>query len=111
MPETPPAGLSRCGAPSAGTPDLTAEWLCASTRGSHSRTVRLTCPGGLAALCIQGGHRDGGGTSPPVPPYRVESCGVTLVVRARRVFLPDAERPAAVHTDGGRIAAITGYDA
>jgi allantoinase len=35
---------------------------------------------------------------------------VSLVVRARRVVLPDGERPAAVHTEGGRIAAVTGFD-
>lgn len=33
-----------------------------------------------------------------------------LVVRARRVVLPDGERPAAVHTAGGRISAVTGFD-
>ena len=35
---------------------------------------------------------------------------MSLVVRAPRVFLPDGERPAAVHTDGGRIVAVTRYD-
>jgi allantoinase len=35
---------------------------------------------------------------------------VSLVVRARRVVLPDGERPAAVHTEGGRIAAVTDFD-
>jgi allantoinase len=35
---------------------------------------------------------------------------MTLVVRARRVLLPDGERAAAVHTDGGRIAAVTAFD-
>ena len=33
-----------------------------------------------------------------------------LVVRARRVVLPDGERSAAVHTAGGRITAVTGFD-
>jgi allantoinase len=36
-------------------------------------------------------------------------CGVSLVVRARRVFLPDRERAAAVHIDGGRIVAVTTF--
>jgi allantoinase len=35
---------------------------------------------------------------------------VSLVVRARRVILPDGERPAAVHTDGGQIVAVTAFD-
>ena len=35
---------------------------------------------------------------------------MNLVVRARRVMLPDGERPAAVHTAGGRISAVTGFD-
>jgi allantoinase len=35
---------------------------------------------------------------------------VSLVVRAGRVFLSDGERSAAVHTDGGRIVAITPFD-
>jgi allantoinase len=35
---------------------------------------------------------------------------VSLVVRARRVVLPDGERPAAVHTEDGRITAITAFD-
>src|SRR3712207_3132462 len=33
-----------------------------------------------------------------------------LVVRARRVVLPDGERAAAVHTASGRITAVTAYD-
>ena len=33
-----------------------------------------------------------------------------LIVRARRIVLPDGERPAAVHTAGGRISAVTGFD-
>jgi allantoinase len=35
---------------------------------------------------------------------------MSLVVRARRVVLPDGERPAAVHTEHGRITAITDFD-
>jgi allantoinase len=35
---------------------------------------------------------------------------VSLVVRARRVVLPEGTRAAAVHTEGGRIVAVTGYD-
>jgi allantoinase len=35
---------------------------------------------------------------------------VTLVVRARRVVLPDGERAAAVHTEDGRITAVTAFD-
>jgi allantoinase len=35
---------------------------------------------------------------------------MSLVVRARRVMLPDGEQPAAVHADGGRIAAVTAFD-
>ncbi|MGY1663532.1 allantoinase AllB [Geodermatophilus sp. SYSU D00705] len=35
---------------------------------------------------------------------------MSLVVRARRVVLPDGERAAAVHTGGGRITAVTGFD-
>jgi allantoinase len=35
---------------------------------------------------------------------------MSLVVRARRVVLPDGERAAAVHTEGGRIAAVTAFD-
>jgi allantoinase len=35
---------------------------------------------------------------------------VSLVVRARRVVLPDGERPAAVHTEDGRITTVTGFD-
>ncbi len=35
---------------------------------------------------------------------------MTLVVRARRVVLPDGERAAAVHTADGVITAVTGYD-
>ncbi|WP_369255999.1 allantoinase AllB [Geodermatophilus amargosae] len=35
---------------------------------------------------------------------------MTLAVRARRVVLPDGERAAAVHTDGGVVTAVTGYD-
>ena len=34
----------------------------------------------------------------------------SLVVRARRVVLPDGERPAAVHVQGGVIAAVTDFD-
>jgi allantoinase len=34
---------------------------------------------------------------------------VSLVVRARRVVLPDGERPAAIHTADGRITAITPF--
>ncbi|MCW2637075.1 MAG: allB, partial [Blastococcus sp.] len=34
---------------------------------------------------------------------------MSLVVRARRVVLPDGERPAAVHTAAGRITAVTGF--
>ncbi|SDF72340.1 allantoinase AllB [Klenkia brasiliensis] len=33
-----------------------------------------------------------------------------MIVRARRVVLPDGERPAAVHVTGGRITAVTGFD-
>ncbi|MDT5029128.1 MAG: allantoinase, partial [Micromonosporaceae bacterium] len=33
-----------------------------------------------------------------------------LVVKSRRVVLPDGERPAAVGVRGGRIVAIAGYD-
>ena len=35
---------------------------------------------------------------------------MSLVVRARRVVLPDGERAATVHTDAGRITAVTGFD-
>src|SRR4051812_29993689 len=35
---------------------------------------------------------------------------MSLVVRAAAVVLPDGIRPAAVHTDGGRIVAITPFD-
>lgn len=35
---------------------------------------------------------------------------MSLVVRARRVMLPDGERAAAVHTDAGRITAVGGFD-
>jgi allantoinase len=35
---------------------------------------------------------------------------VSLVVRARRVVLPDGERPAAVHTERGRITAVAAFD-
>lgn len=35
---------------------------------------------------------------------------MSLVVRARRVVLPDGERAAAVHTDAGRITAVTAFD-
>ena len=35
---------------------------------------------------------------------------MTLAVRARRVVLPDGERAATVHTDGGAITAVTGFD-
>jgi allantoinase len=35
---------------------------------------------------------------------------MTLVVRARRVVLPDGERPASVHTADGRITAVTAFD-
>ncbi|SDC35293.1 allantoinase [Geodermatophilus telluris] len=35
---------------------------------------------------------------------------MSLVVRARRVVLPDGERAAAVHTDGGVVTAVTGFD-
>jgi allantoinase len=35
---------------------------------------------------------------------------VSLVVRSRRVVLPGGERPAAVHTEGGRIIAVIGFD-
>ncbi len=34
----------------------------------------------------------------------------TTVVRARRVVLPDGERPAAVHVAEGRVVAVTGFD-
>ena len=34
----------------------------------------------------------------------------SLVVRARRVVLPDGERPAAVHAHDGRIVAVTAFD-
>ncbi|MFC6023067.1 allantoinase AllB [Plantactinospora solaniradicis] len=37
--------------------------------------------------------------------------GYDLVLRSRRVVLPDGERPAAVCVRGGRIAAVAGYDA
>jgi allantoinase len=35
---------------------------------------------------------------------------MSLVVRARRVLLPEGERAAAVHTEGGRIVAVTPFD-
>jgi len=35
---------------------------------------------------------------------------VSLVVRARRVVLPEGERAAAVHTEDGRITAVTTFD-
>jgi allantoinase len=35
---------------------------------------------------------------------------VNLVVRGRRVVLPRGERPAAVHTEDGRITAVTDFD-
>ena len=35
---------------------------------------------------------------------------MSFVVRARRVVLPDGERSAAVHTEAGRITAVTGFD-
>ena len=35
---------------------------------------------------------------------------MSLVVRARRVVLPDGERAVAVHTEAGRITAVTGFD-
>ena len=35
---------------------------------------------------------------------------MSLVVRARRVVLPDGERAAAVHTEDSRITAVTGFD-
>ena len=35
---------------------------------------------------------------------------MSLVVRARRVVLPDGERAAAVHSEGGRITAVTAFD-
>jgi allantoinase len=35
---------------------------------------------------------------------------MSLVLRARRVLLPDGERAAAVHTGGGRITAVTAFD-
>ncbi|SFT32544.1 allantoinase [Geodermatophilus amargosae] len=35
---------------------------------------------------------------------------MSLVVRARRVVLPDGERAAAVHTAGGVVTAVTGFD-
>ncbi|MBM7806802.1 allantoinase [Geodermatophilus bullaregiensis] len=35
---------------------------------------------------------------------------MTLVVRARRVVLPDGERAAAVHTADGVVTAVTGFD-
>jgi allantoinase len=35
---------------------------------------------------------------------------VSLVVRGRRVVLPDGERAAAVHTEDGRITAVTAFD-
>src|SRR4051812_33946609 len=35
---------------------------------------------------------------------------MSLVVRAAEVVLPDGIRPAAVHAEGGRITAVTGYD-
>jgi len=34
-----------------------------------------------------------------------------FVVRARRVVLPDGERPAAVHVSDGVVTAVTGFDA
>jgi allantoinase len=33
-----------------------------------------------------------------------------VIVRARRVVLPGGEQPAAVHVEGGRITAVTGFD-
>ena len=35
---------------------------------------------------------------------------MSLVLRARRVVLPDGERAATVHTEGGRITAVTAFD-
>src|SRR5688500_6590111 len=35
---------------------------------------------------------------------------MSLVVRARRVVLPEGVREAAVHTEGGRITAVTDFD-
>ncbi len=35
---------------------------------------------------------------------------MSLVVRARRVVLPDGERAAAVHTEDGVVTAVTGFD-
>ncbi|KQS60864.1 allantoinase [Geodermatophilus sp. Leaf369] len=39
-----------------------------------------------------------------------EDLPADLVVRARRVVLPDGERPAAVHVRDGRIAAVTAFE-
>jgi allantoinase len=36
--------------------------------------------------------------------------GMSLVIRSRRVVLPDGERAAAVHTEDGRITAVTAFD-
>ena len=35
---------------------------------------------------------------------------MNLVVRARRAVLPDGERAAAVHSENGRITAVTAFD-
>ncbi|HEX2074063.1 MAG TPA: allantoinase AllB [Geodermatophilus sp.] len=45
-----------------------------------------------------------------VRPPDASGVDTSLVVRARRVVLPDGERTAAVHTAGGRITAITDFD-
>ncbi len=36
---------------------------------------------------------------------------MNVVLRSRRVVLPDGERPATVHVDGGRIVAVSRYEA
>ncbi len=38
------------------------------------------------------------------------SCEPVLVVRSRRVVLPEGERPAALHIEDGVIARIADYD-
>ena len=46
----------------------------------------------------------------PAHPTGAATGGADVVVRSRRVVLPDGERPAAVHSRDGRITAVTGFD-
>ena len=74
--------------------------------------VRLPLPGGWVDTGVGRRAAPGGGAAAVADRLGAGVRGdrMSLVVRARRVVLPDGERAAAVHTEDGRITAVTAFD-